>query len=88
MKILIERDSDGWLIHKLEVDKTQNVKTNVIVSRVCMHPLMRDDENLEKTIFLLRALTAMLVSFLYVKSYKSRNKLRAIFFLFVLFFGH
>jgi len=25
MKILIERDSDGWLIHKLEVDKTQNV---------------------------------------------------------------
>src|SRR5699024_4273650 len=47
MKILIGRDSDGPTIHKPYLDKTQNVKTNVDVSRVFMHFLMQVDANLD-----------------------------------------
>lgn len=43
-----------------------------------MHFMMQVDANLEKHILTIEALTAMLVSFLYVNVYKSRNKLSAI----------
>ena len=34
MKILIGRDSTGHVIHKTELDKTQNVNRNVIISTI------------------------------------------------------